>query len=412
MPNTVPAIHPSPEYLVSGPAEPRLSTAIRLEFTILIIRYVGYIMVFLSYITGTTTDYTPSLAGITVGLVLQNAWVHYVLYTEKYNLLLTPLNFAMHLGKISLIVVLTGGANSPFVPLFVLPIIGYCMCSTDYRSTYRVTFCTAGAYAMIVLVSWLVGAFDLTYPVSFYFFLILLAGWMMNALGERVRTVEDEGLRRARALASSEATLRAILNSTDSPIVVCQENELIADVNEGASEFIGLPRQEMVGRRIRAFLFDDGTLPTKLATLRTKGQFHGEAMVLTADGEERMVDLRVRSYIHNDQRFFVAMLHDITSAKNLQEASRLTNLRLEQVNRELQQVNQLRTAFFSTVSSRLRSPLCGVLGFVDMLLNEELGEVTPEQRNALHSSRRGLQRVFKLLDETAAAARPSAGRMN
>jgi signal transduction histidine kinase len=117
-----------------------------------------------------------------------------------------------------------------------------------------------------------------------------------------------------------------------------------------------------------------------------------------------MVDLHVRSYMHDSERVFVAMLHDITAAKNLQEAARLTTNRLEQVNRELQHVSQLRSEFYTTIARRLRSPLSAILGLADMMLAEELGEITPEQRRALQSCRRSVMRVFGLADEVVLAA--------
>lgn len=390
------------------PSEPRLAVAMRLEMMLLMVRYIAIVLLVLSSAFEFTDARQYSFVGIVAALMMQIGWVHYVFYSRRYTLFLHPVNFALHLLKVSLIVAVTGAGASPVAPLYVALMIGYCMCSTQFRSTFLITVLCAGTLAAISLGGWFLGVNQFDFPVSFSFFLIFLAGWMLNTMGEMLRSVELDGLRRAQALASSEAILRAILNSTASPIIVCEENELISDVNDGACEFIGLPRAELVGRRIRAYLFDDGTLPQKLATLRSKGMYHGEAIVLTAEGDERMVDLHVRSYMHNEQRSFVAMLHDITAAKNMQEEARLTALRLAQANRELQQVNQLRTEFYSTIARRLRSPLSAILGFTDMLLAEELGEISPEQRRALQSCRRSLMRVFGMADE-ALTASPGGG---
>lgn len=394
----------TPEPIPPVSSEPRLAVAIRLEMMLLIVRYVAIVLLVLANSFSATASQTASFIGISFGLLLQIAWVHYVIYSRRYSLFVHPVNFVIHLAKVTLLVALTGGGTSPLAPLYIALIIGYCMCSTNFKSTLLITTICAGALAGVVVTSWFWAPMTIDNPVSFTFFLIFLSGWMMNTMGEMLRSVELDGLRRAQALASSEATLRSVLNSTASPIIVCQENELISDVNEGACEFIGLPRQELVGRRIRAYLFDDGTLPQKMATLRSKGMYHGEAIVLTAEGDERMVDLHVRSYMHDSERVFVAMLHDITAAKNLQEAARLTTNRLEQANRELQHVNQLRSEFYTTIARRLRSPLSAILGLVDMMLAEELGEITPEQRRALQSCRRSIMRVFGLADEVVLAA--------
>jgi len=386
------------------PSEPRLAVAMRLEMVLLMVRYVAVVLLVLSSAFNMTEGRVFSFAVTMCTVILQNAWVHYIFYSRRYTLFLHPFNFVIHLAKVTLIVSVTGAGASPLAPLYIVLMIGYCMCSTRFTEMYLVAVACAGSLAMVTLGGWFFGAYTLAYPVSFTFFLIFLAGWMLNTMGEMLRSIELDGIRRAQALASSEAILRAILNSTASPIIVCEENELISDVNEGACEFIGLPRAELVGRRIRAYLFDDGTLPQKMATLRSKGMYHGEAIVLTADGDERNVDMRVRSYMHDQQRSFVAMLHDITEAKNLQESARMMTLRLEQANRELKQVNLLRAEFYTTIARRLRSPMSAILGFVDMMLAEELGEINAEQRRALQSCRRSVMRVFGMADETLEVA--------
>ncbi len=111
------------------------------------------------------------------------------------------------------------------------------------------------------------------------------------------------------------------------------------------------------------------------------------------------MSVSVRSFIQEGRRFFVALLHDVTEQKHVQEATRKANIRLVQINQELQQVDSLRNAFFGAVSQRLRSPLSAILGYTDLLLEEELGALNAEQRKAVQSCRRSVIRVFGLVDE-------------
>lgn len=382
-------------------SEPRIGTALRMERLLLAARYVSYFMVLAVYVLNMESEVSPPLLPVTLGAIIHNGFVHWVLYTGRYQWFLTPLNFFLHLGKISMLVGITGGEHSPLVFLYLIIIIGYCMYSVQFRRTYLVTFICAAAYAAVLLLRWTVAGIDAPYnPIMIHFFAIGLCGWLMTQMGEMLRTVELDAQSRAQALASSEATLRTILNTTASPILVCQENELIADVNNKACEYLGVKRRDLIGQRVRAFLFDDGTLPNKFASLRSRGEYQGEAIVITGEEEERSVKLLVRSFFRDNQRFFVAMLHDITEQKENQEKTRLVNLQLEAANKELQRVDNLRTAFFRTISQRLRSPLSAILGYTDMLLQDEFGELNPEQRSALQSCKRSLKRVFGLLDET------------
>lgn len=385
---------------VSVSLDARMSTVLRIEWTLLAGRYIALIALVGFYAAGVTPKYSPDLRWITIAYMLQNALAHWALYTGRYRFFVSPWNFALYLINTTITVGLTGAEESPLALLLATPVIGYCIYAPQFLNTFLVALICCAAYAFMVLIKWLFTGVNLASPpIGLHLAAILLCGWLMRSLGELLRHLTVEAQNQTLAVASSQATLRAILDNTAEPIVVYDSDEFITDVNERAGEFLGLPRRDILRRRFRSFVFDDGTLPNKMAIVRSRGEYHGEVLITTTQGEERNVDLLVRSFIRDGQRFFVAMFHDITRQKSFQEASRLAHLQLEQANRELQKINEIRTAFVRALSQRLRSPLSAILGFADLLLNEELGELNAEQRKALQSSRRSVVRIFRVLDE-------------
>lgn len=58
---------------------------------------------------------------------------------------------------------------------------------------------------------------------------------------------------------------------------------------------------------------------------------------------------------------------------------------LERANLELRQLDRLKDEFIQTVSHELRTPLTFVRGYVELILEESLGPVTPEQRTGLQT---------------------------
>lgn len=385
----------------------RLALVVRAEWTLLAVRYAAFFFLIGAHAVGISSEYLPNLLITTVGVGIRSAFVHWVLYTRRYRLFLGPINFVLYLAEVTCIVGITGAEKSPLVALYLLFIIGYCTFTPDFLNTFSVTLICCSAYAFAILTKWSFAGINPNYsPIALTFIAILLCGWLMSTLGKMVRAMRLEAQAKTQALASSEATMRTILDRAAEPIMVYGENEFISEVNDQACAFLGLRREKLIGRRFRSFLFDDGTLPNRLASLRARGEYHGEMIVITAGGDEHAVDLLVRSFIRDAQRHFVAMMHDITRQKDLHEASRLAKLKLEEINRELQQVNELRTAFVTTISQRLRSPLSAILGYTDLLLDEELGELSPAQHRALQSCRRSVLRVFNLVDEPFALGVP------
>jgi PAS domain S-box-containing protein len=263
------------------------------------------------------------------------------------------------------------------------------------------------AYSFTIMGDWVVDGMD-NMALNVYANLGLLGfcGWIMHQLGKVLRQTEADAARRARELLSSESTLRTILDNTAEPIVVYGENEFVAEANRQACAFLGVPRDSLVGRRFREFLFDDGLLSDRMDAARRAGEFHDEMLVVRPDGNERSVDMHIHSFIRDRRRFFVAMFRDITEQKDLQDAQRQAKGQLEAANRELQRVNTLRDDFYSTVARRLRSPLSAILGFIDMLLDEEMGELGSEQRGALQSCRRSARRVLDMVDDAFETAPP------
>jgi PAS domain S-box-containing protein len=387
-----------------APAHPvqdiRLDLILSVERIALISRYAIYLVLAPFFWMGWIEGSLPNLILATVLVLAHNLYAHVVFYTRRYGVFLSAFNFALYLAEASILTYLTGADSSDGYILYLLLIVGLSAYHRRFGPTMAAALACCAAYGIVLFAEWWrYGLSESPGNLMARFLFTLVCGWLVGSVSGLLRRSEAAVRRQAEALAASEASLRTILDSAAEPILVFDEQEFIVEVNKRACEFAGVGREELLGRRVRSFLFDDGTLPSKFASLRARGEYHGEQIVIKNDGEERTVDFRVRSYVRDGRRYFVAVANDITEQRDLQEATRLANANLERLNRELRSVDQLKTAFLVTISQKLRSPLSAVLGFVEMLLQEELGSLSAEQRSALQTCRRATLRVFRLIDE-------------
>ncbi len=380
---------------------PRMALILAVERTAVIVRYVGASILLLLLVIGHLGE-DASGALIMAGLgVAHNLFAHAVFWTGRHAHFMGPFNFCLYLGEISLVTFLGGAGTGAAFTLYLLFIIGY---SVHAREFYRIAGTAAlccGLYAGIMVLQWRLHGLSLP-PGAVMLppvFLIMSCGWLMGVISDRFRITEEEHLARAQEIASSEATLRTILDSAGDPILVFDQHELITEANDRACALLQLSREELLGSRVRGFIFDDGTLPVKFATLRNKGEYKGEQLLIDAEGNEHTTRVVIRSFMKEQQRYYVLVGRDITEERRLQETGRETKARLEQLNRELEQVSNIKTEFLATLSKRLRSPLAVILGYTDMLLEGELGDLTPEQHRAIQTCRRNVHRVLRLLDE-------------
>ncbi|NUM54923.1 MAG: PAS domain S-box protein [Candidatus Hydrogenedentes bacterium] len=392
-------------------AELAHSLPVTVERSALIMRYLIALIIgpifLLGYFGGEYFDFF-----VITGMVMaHNLYVHVVLWARAYRLFFTRTNFFIYLVQISIIMAITGGESSDAYLLYHLLIIGFSAYDRRFGRVITATLVCLAAYIVVILIEKYRSGFSLTLgAVVVRLLSTFIVGWMIASLSERLRRAEVTAAEQTAQIAASEATLRAILNSAGDPIVVFDDNEYIVEANERASEFLGVPRVQLVGQRLRAYLFDDGALPHKLADLRARGQAHTHEIALPRSGEERAVDMIARSFIREGVRYFIVLLRDVTYQKNIEEASRVLEARLEKLNTDLRQLDRHKSEFMHAISAGIRTPLAAVAGYVDMLIDGELGDVNPDQSKALQTCRRALQRVFRLVERTIDAYSPRFGR--
>lgn len=71
---------------------------------------------------------------------------------------------------------------------------------------------------------------------------------------------------------------------------------------------------------------------------------------------------------------------------------------------------QMKTEFMSVISHELRTPLTPIQGYTDMLLGEQIGKLTPEQRTAIDVIKKQSRRLLTLIDSVLDITRVEYGR--
>lgn len=103
--------------------------------------------------------------------------------------------------------------------------------------------------------------------------------------------------------------------------------------------------------------------------------------------------------------------HDITERKRIEEErERLLAKEREQVER-LQEIDRLKDDFVASVSHELRTPLTSIRGYLELVLDREIGELTDEQRSFLGVVDRNSERLLRLVGDLLFVAQVDAGRL-
>lgn len=72
---------------------------------------------------------------------------------------------------------------------------------------------------------------------------------------------------------------------------------------------------------------------------------------------------------------------------------------LERLNKELRQVDRMKSEFLANVSHELRTPLTTIKGYVDYMIREKMGPLTPLQNEGLIIAQRNILRLQRLIND-------------
>ena len=105
-----------------------------------------------------------------------------------------------------------------------------------------------------------------------------------------------------------------------------------------------------------------------------------------------------------DQQLIYAVARDVTELKLTQEA-------LMRAKEDAERSNKFKDQFLSTMSHELRTPLNAVVGFSDLLAEEQYGPLNDRQKRYVHHIKTGGKHLLRLINDILDLSKIEAGRL-
>jgi len=222
-----------------------------------------------------------------------------------------------------------------------------------------------------------------------------------------------------RDLAKSEKQYRSLFNNMLNGFAyhraVLDENRQVVDhifmeVNDAFEKIIGLPRKEVVGRKITEVF--PGIREEEFDFI---GEFGKVALSGKTFHTEQYFEVNKKWYsfsAYSPQRGYCAIVFDdITDRKLAEQAKEAHLAKVNSLMVELERSNQELQQFANTASHDLLEPLRTVTNFVQLLKNRYQGALDDRADTYINFIAEGTERMHRLLNDLLAFARLGGGQL-
>ena len=225
------------------------------------------------------------------------------------------------------------------------------------------------------------------------------------ALLEQVRSRADELDTASRILAARAQTMTSVIDAvTEQSIIGTDRDGTIRVWNPGAEKMLGMLRPDVVRRRsildfhlpeeLTAAAEDTGSatgLDALVHAARENGSDVRDWTYVAADGQHRTVSVAITP--RSDDRGVHAGWNFVGTDMT-----------------ETRATERMKDQFVSLISHELRTPLSSILGYLELVMDDEDQPLTDEQRQHLSTVERNAQRLLRLVGDLLFTAQVESGR--
>jgi PAS domain S-box-containing protein len=211
--------------------------------------------------------------------------------------------------------------------------------------------------------------------------------------------------------------LASIVESSDEAIMAATADGRLSSWNSGAEHVFGYTAEEVIGKPIAILAPPDmEDEPHSLFEQIMAGRAiaHHETVRRRKDGV--LIDVSFTFSPLRDASGAVigaaAIAHDITERRKVEAEREGLLLELADQNERLRELDRLKDEFVALVSHELRTPLTSIRGYLELVLEEEAGTLTDEQRQFLGVVERNAHRLLALVGDLLFLAQVEAGKLS
>jgi PAS domain S-box-containing protein len=208
--------------------------------------------------------------------------------------------------------------------------------------------------------------------------------------------------------------VQAVFDNAFDAIFTFDRSGHVRSANRAAALLFGRPAAELDGEPVGRFLRWGGADAAALPLPGTVGL--GEA--LRPGGARVPVEYSLGTTGGADELLYTAIVRDISERIEAEQRIRdfasgleSSNRRLEELNAQLEEASRLKSEFLANTSHELRTPLNGMIGFLQLVL-DDLCDSPEEERDFLRQALQCSRHLLGLINDVLDLAKIEAGKFS
>ncbi|MGM9760244.1 MAG: histidine kinase dimerization/phospho-acceptor domain-containing protein, partial [Parabacteroides sp.] len=202
-----------------------------------------------------------------------------------------------------------------------------------------------------------------------------------NRMARRLRDYHNSSLAKLKV---SKRYIETLINSIDEPIICLDQGSMLYFINNEALDVLNLRSEEAVGRSAQEIALQNDLLRRLLNGMRENRDKRSEPLKIYADNKESYFQVKYLPVRMTGADGSVSERGTVVMLKNITEFHKL---------------DMAKTTFISTISHELKTPISAILMSQQLLADNRVGTLNPEQKELSDSIRENGERLLSITGE-------------